>query len=77
MMLFISYSSQDRTSLDALTAALRRSQQQVWFDQELGGGDSWWNKILERMKVGFDYRYSAWTTGQRFNTYSLLVTYAY
>ena len=35
------------------------------------------NPILERMKVGFDYRYSAWTTGQRFNTYSLLVTYAY
>jgi hypothetical protein len=35
------------------------------------------NPILERMKVGFDYRYSAWTTGQRFNTYSLLLTYAY
>jgi hypothetical protein len=50
MMLFISYSSQDRTSLDTLTAALRRSQQQVWFDQELGGGDSWWNKILEQIR---------------------------
>ena len=35
------------------------------------------NPILQRMKVGFDYRYSAWTTGQRFNTYSLLLTYAY
>ena len=35
------------------------------------------NPILDRMKVGFDYRYSAWTTGQRFNTYSLLLTYAY
>jgi len=50
MALFISYSSQDRKSLDGLTAALRRSQQQVWFDQELGGGESWWNKILEQIR---------------------------
>jgi len=33
--------------------------------------------ILERIKLGFDYRYSAWTTGQRFNTYSALLTYSY
>jgi serine/threonine kinase PknH len=51
MALFISYSSQDRTSLDGLMAALRRSQQQVWFDQELGGGESWWNKILEQIRA--------------------------
>ncbi|BAX94490.1 sensor domain-containing protein [Mycobacterium shigaense] len=51
MALFISYSSQDRTTVDALTTALRRGQQQVWFDQELGGGDSWWNKILEQIRA--------------------------
>jgi serine/threonine kinase PknH len=50
MALFISYSSQDRSKVDALTTALRRGQQQVWFDQELGGGDSWWNKILEQIR---------------------------
>ncbi|ORW96545.1 hypothetical protein AWB92_06230 [Mycobacterium sp. IEC1808] len=50
MALFISYSSQDRSTVDALTTALRRAQQQVWFDQELGGGDSWWNKILEQIR---------------------------
>jgi hypothetical protein len=50
MALFISYSSQDRSTVDALTTALRRGQQQVWFDQELGGGDSWWNKILEQIR---------------------------
>lgn len=50
MALFISYSSQDRPTVDALTTALRRAQQQVWFDQELGGGDSWWNKILEQIR---------------------------
>lgn len=50
MALFISYSSQDRSKVDALTNALRRAQQQVWFDQELGGGESWWNKILEQIR---------------------------
>ena len=50
MALFISYSSQDRTTVDALTTALRRGQNQIWFDQELGGGDSWWAKILEQIR---------------------------
>ena len=50
MALFISYSSRDRSTVDALTTAFRRGQQQVWFDQELGGGDSWWNKILEQIR---------------------------
>jgi|HubBroStandDraft_3_1064219.scaffolds.fasta_scaffold01407_6 hypothetical protein len=50
MALFISYSSQDRSTVDALTTALRRGQQQVWFDQELGGGDSWWAKIVEQIR---------------------------
>jgi serine/threonine kinase PknH len=50
MALFVSYSSRDRSTVDALTTALRRGQQQVWFDQELGGGDAWWNTILEQIR---------------------------
>lgn len=50
MALFISYSSQDRSSLEALTTALKRAQQKVWFDQELGGGDAWWSAILEQIR---------------------------
>src|SRR6516225_12302746 len=50
MALFISYSSQDRQTVDALLAALRRGQQQVWFDQELGGGDAWWARICEQIR---------------------------
>ena len=50
MAIFISYSSQDRTSLEALQTALKRAQQKVWFDQELGGGDAWWNAILEQIR---------------------------
>lgn len=33
------------------------------------------SRVFERMKLGFDYRYSAWTSGQRFSTYSLLLSY--
>ena len=47
---FISYSSRDREKLDNLLSALRRADEQVWFDDELGGGDVWWQKILERIR---------------------------
>jgi hypothetical protein len=50
MTLFISYASQDSSAVNALATALRYGQQQVWFDQELGGGDSWWHKILEQIR---------------------------
>ncbi|CAM3211516.1 sensor domain-containing protein [Mycobacterium intermedium] len=50
MAVFISYSSQDRAALEALHTALKRAQQQVWFDQELGGGDAWWSAILEQIR---------------------------
>ncbi|SPM42154.1 serine/threonine-protein kinase [Mycobacterium numidiamassiliense] len=51
MTLFMSYSSQDRSAVDALAATLRRARKQVWFDQELGGGDSWWAQILEQIRA--------------------------
>jgi serine/threonine kinase PknH len=50
MGLFVSYSSQDRSAIEPLTAALRRARQQVWFDDELGGGEAWWNEILEQIR---------------------------
>jgi hypothetical protein len=50
MGLFVSYSSQDRSAIDPLTAALRRARQQVWFDDDLGGGEAWWNEILEQIR---------------------------
>jgi hypothetical protein len=50
MGLFVSYSSQDRSAIEPLTAALRRARQQVWFDDDLGGGEAWWNEILERIR---------------------------
>jgi hypothetical protein len=50
MGLFVSDSSQDRSAIEPLTAALRRARQQVWFDDDLGGGEAWWNEILEQIR---------------------------
>ncbi|MGV1089012.1 MAG: sensor domain-containing protein [Mycobacterium sp.] len=47
---FLSYSSRDREQLDNLLSALRRADEQVWFDDELGGGDEWWKQILGRIR---------------------------
>lgn len=50
MGLFISYSSQDKGAIEPLRNALRRAHQQVWMDEELGGGEAWWRTILEQIR---------------------------
>jgi hypothetical protein len=50
MAVFVSYSSRDRALLDGLLAALRRAHEQVWLDEELGGGETWWRAILEQIR---------------------------
>ncbi len=49
-VLFISYSSHDRDRLDNLVSALRRARDEVWFDDELGGGEMWWQMILDHIR---------------------------
>lgn len=49
-MLFVSYASQDRAALDDLLSTLRGAGQRVWFDEELGGGETWWRAILEQIR---------------------------
>ncbi len=50
MGLFLSYSSHDRAAIEPLTTALRRARQQIWLDEDLGGGEAWWNEILEQIR---------------------------
>jgi hypothetical protein len=50
MGLFISYSSQDKGAIEPLRSALNRAHQQVWMDEELGGGEAWWRTILEQIR---------------------------
>lgn len=50
MGVFVSYSSRDTALVEQLAATLRRARQDVWFDDELGGGDAWWRMILDKVR---------------------------
>jgi serine/threonine kinase PknH len=49
--IFISYSSHDDVAVRSLAADLQRARQQVWLDQDLGGGEVWWAEILEQIRA--------------------------
>lgn len=48
--IFISYSRQDETAAKALVDDIDSLGHTVWFDQELSGGQVWWDKILEAIR---------------------------
>ncbi len=50
MGVFISYSNQDEAAVRALASDLERARQTVWLDQELHGGDAWWQTILQQIR---------------------------
>jgi len=49
-MLFVSYSSKDEPVVRQLVEDLERARFEVWLDEELRGGDVWWDEILERIR---------------------------
>jgi hypothetical protein len=50
MRIFISYARRDQAAVEALNADLERARVQVWMDEELIGGESWWDTILEQIR---------------------------
>ncbi len=50
MRVFISYARQDQAAVETLNADLERARVQVWMDEELTGGESWWDTILEQIR---------------------------
>jgi len=44
--IFVSYARRDRAAVDALLQDMRRARHDVWVDEELTGGQSWWDTIL-------------------------------
>ena len=50
MRTFISYARQDQAAVEALNADLERARVHVWMDEELTGGESWWDTILEQIR---------------------------
>jgi hypothetical protein len=49
-VIFISYSRDVRDTVRMLAEDLGALGETVWFDQEIAGGQSWWNRILEKVR---------------------------
>lgn len=50
MKLFISYSSRDGDAVRSFARQLEMAGNQVWLDQDLHGGDAWWQAILHQIR---------------------------
>jgi hypothetical protein len=50
MPIFLSYSRKDEAVVKVLAQGFEAAHREVWFDQDLGGGDAWWDKILENIR---------------------------
>ena len=46
----MSYSRKDQDRVARLLSGLRRLDYQVWYDQELSGGQEWWDTILAQIR---------------------------
>ena len=49
--MFCSYARGDAEAVRAIAIELDKLGQQVWIDQKLSGGQSWWNTILEQVRT--------------------------
>ncbi len=48
--IFISYNHTDQEAVKALVKDLKELDHNVWYDQALTGGQSWWDKILSTLR---------------------------
>ena len=48
---FVSYSSLDRDVVEGVVHHLETAGFEVWFDQQMHGGQAWWDEILGRLRV--------------------------
>ena len=51
MPIFITYARKDRQAAEALSRDLERSHNAVWLDNELTGGQEWWDTILGQIRA--------------------------
>jgi hypothetical protein len=50
MKIFVSYARNDREAVDLVLQDMRRARHDVWVDQELTGGQAWWDTILANIR---------------------------
>jgi hypothetical protein len=51
MRVFVSYARRDRGAVDLLLQDIRRARHEVWVDEELTGGQAWWDTILATIRA--------------------------
>ena len=51
MPIFVTYARKDRSAIEALARDLERSRNAVWLDNELTGGQVWWDTILGQIRA--------------------------
>jgi hypothetical protein len=49
--IFISYSSKDRAQIVMLAGDLDMLSHSVWYDQDLTGGQKWWDAIMDNLRT--------------------------
>ena len=47
---FISYNRQSESTVRTLAEDIKQLGKTVWFDQELSGGQAWWDQILAEIR---------------------------
>lgn len=50
MTVFISYARKDRELVQVLARDIERAKQQVWLDDDLTGGQDWWDTVLAQIR---------------------------
>lgn len=48
--IFISYNRKSRVIVESLAQDLGELGETIWFDEDLSGGQTWWNEILQRIR---------------------------
>jgi hypothetical protein len=48
--IFLSYARENRPAVDALAADLRQMDYEPFFDEQLAGGQAWWDQLLARIE---------------------------
>jgi hypothetical protein len=49
--IMLSYSRRDEEAVKTLARGFEAARREVWFDHDLGGGDAWWDAILESIRT--------------------------
>ncbi len=49
--IFLSYARQDAALAQTLATDLRKLKNTVWLDEEVSGGQTWWDHILEQIRA--------------------------